>query len=96
MVLERAEVTVKAGAEDAFAKVMLEQGLNLLMSFEGVKAVNFGRGVESPTKFLFLVQWTSVEAHRTASSDPRFAAFQSLFTPYATNGVVEHFSLLAS
>ena len=93
MLLERTEIQVKAGVEEEFEAAMHERGLPLLTSVPGVKWAKIGRGVESPSKFIFLVEWDSMEAHGEFHKNPVRPEFLSLFAPYAESGAMEHFEM---
>ena len=93
MLLERSEIQVKAGLEEAFDGVMAEQGLPLLTAVPGVKWAKIGRGVENPTKFIFLVEWDSLASHKAFNESPAHPEFLKLFGPYAEGGVMEHFQI---
>jgi heme-degrading monooxygenase HmoA len=93
MLLERAEFMIREGAEDGFWTVMRERGLPILSGVPGVLTVSLGQGVESPRKFLLLVEWTSLEAHTAFTAMPVFAEFRSLFGPYSVGGAMEHFRM---
>lgn len=93
MLLERAEIQVKVGREEEFAGVMLERGLPLLTAVPGVKSAKIGRGVENPDKFMFLVEWDSLEAHAAFNKSIVHPEFLALFAPYAQGGAMEHFQI---
>lgn len=93
MLLERAELEIRSGLEEEFQQVMLERGLPLLNSVPGVKWSRIGRGVESPAKFMFLVEWESLEAHKAFNESSKSPEFRGLFAPYAVNGIMEHFRM---
>lgn len=93
MLLERAELEIKPGAEEAFLQVMLERGLPLLTAAPGVKWAKIGRGVESPAKFMILAEWESLEAHAAFNQSDAAPGFRQLFAPYAQGGAMEHFRM---
>jgi heme-degrading monooxygenase HmoA len=93
MLVERAELLIKEGSEEEFAKRMDDTGLDLLSGLDGVKAVSFGRGVENPGKFLLLIEWQSMDAHIAFKKDPRYAQFRALLAPFAVGGSMEHFDM---
>ncbi len=93
MLLERAELEIRPGAEEAFFQLMLERGLPLLKAVPGVKWAKLGRGVESPGKFMFLVEWESLDAHKAFNQSEVSPEFRSLFTPYSLTGKMEHFQM---
>jgi heme-degrading monooxygenase HmoA len=93
MLLERAELEVKPGSEDEFLGVMRRRGLPLLTAVPGVKWAKIGHGVESPQKFMFLVEWESLDAHKAFNQSEVSPEFRSLFAPYTLNGTMEHFRM---
>lgn len=93
MLLERSEIQVKPGLEEEFAEVMTGRGLPLLTAVPGVKWAKIGRGVESPSKFIFLVEWDALDSHAAFHKDPAHPEFLALFAPYAQGGVMEHFQM---
>jgi heme-degrading monooxygenase HmoA len=93
MLLERAEIDIRAGAEGAFLAAMDESGLPLLRAVPGVISARLGRGVENPSRFLFLVEWDRLESHDAFNADPVHDDFLALFAPHAVNGAMEHFQL---
>ena len=93
MLLERSEVSVKAGMAEEFDKVMNDRGLSILADFPGVIQVRLGRGVENPNKFMFLVEWKSLEAHSAFRESGVYRTFRQLFGPYTEGGAMEHFQM---
>ncbi|MEO3743299.1 antibiotic biosynthesis monooxygenase family protein [Plantactinospora sp. B5E13] len=93
MILEVALIDVVAGQEEAFAKAYAE-GHQLLATTPGCRSVRMTRGVESPSRFVLLVEWDSVEAHLENFRDSdRYPAWRDLIGPYfAAAPVVEHFT----
>lgn len=95
MILERAELPVKEGQEEAFAAMMVETGCALLGGAEGCHSVRVGRGVENPGKFILLLEWDSVEHHEAMTKTPVFADFVRIAGPYfAGPSNMEHFTIL--
>ena len=62
MVLEIADFTVKSGTEDAFAAAV-EAGLPHIAATPGFLGARLTRGIESPSRFVLLIEWESLEAH---------------------------------
>jgi heme-degrading monooxygenase HmoA len=95
MFIERAEIPVKEGMEDAFAAAMAGRGTAILAAAPGCSKVTVGRGVESPGKFILLLEWDTVESHIALTTTPAFDEFKSLVGPFfggAPN--MEHFEVL--
>lgn len=91
MVLEVAifDVTDADGFEAAYLGAR-----ELLLSSEGCRSARMTRGVESPTRFVLLVEWDSVEAHENnfRASD-RFPDWRAAIGPFfAEPPRVEHFT----
>jgi heme-degrading monooxygenase HmoA len=93
MLLERAELLIKEGQEEAFSSEMKNRGIQMLASFPGVISVNLGRGVENPGKFMLLVEWESMEAHGAYHKSPLCGEFRVLIGPFSKGGSMEHFRM---
>ena len=95
MVLEIAQIDVQPGAEEAFAAAYA-QARPLVASSEGCQSVRMTRGIESPSRFVLLVEWDSVAAHEGFRSSDRFGQWRALIGPhFAGPPVVEHFDDVA-
>ncbi len=93
MLIERSELIIKDGLEDDFAATMSERGIPLLSSMPGVIAVQFGRGVENPAKFMLLVEWSAMDAHTAFRINPVYPEFSQLLKPFVKAGAMEHFHI---
>jgi quinol monooxygenase YgiN len=94
MILERAEIPIKPGAEQHFHSAMLE-GRRILAGAAGCHAVKVGRGVENPGRFLLLLEWDSVAAHKAFTQTQEFGRFKALVGQYfAGPSSMEHFELI--
>lgn len=93
MVLEVALINVVAGQEPAFAEAYA-QARHTLASTPGCRGVRMTRGVESPSKFVLLVEWDSVDAHlENFRATERFQTWRDLIGPYFDGApLVEHFT----
>jgi heme-degrading monooxygenase HmoA len=92
MVLEVALIDVLPGHEDEFAAAYAK-GHPVLAGARGCRSVRMTRGIETPTRFVLLVEWDTVEAHeRNFRETERFTTWRSLIGPFlAAPPVVEHF-----
>lgn len=91
MVLEVALIDVTAGSEDAFAAAYA-QAAPLVAQTDGCRSMRMTRGIETPTRFVLLVEWDSVEAHEQFRASDRFAGWRALIGPhFAGPPHVEHF-----
>ncbi|PLK27816.1 antibiotic biosynthesis monooxygenase [Novosphingobium sp. TH158] len=93
MITEIATITVAAGSEEAFEVAMRNGGIAHLQACPGVGAVRFGRGVEDPSKFAFVVEWESLEAHGAVRDLESFRAFRAAMGTMTVGGAMEHFTL---
>jgi heme-degrading monooxygenase HmoA len=93
MVLEVALIDVVPGQEDAFAAAYVK-GHEVLSTTPGCRSVRMTRGIESPSRFVLLVEWDSRDAHLdNFRATDRFPAWRGLIGAYfATPPVVEHFT----
>jgi heme-degrading monooxygenase HmoA len=92
MVLEVALFDVIAGQEDAFAAAYLE-ARKQLENAEGSGQIRMGRGVETSTRFVLQVEWTSVAAHEAFRASDAFGIWRGLIGPHFANPPhVEHFT----
>ncbi|MEU5791265.1 antibiotic biosynthesis monooxygenase family protein [Micromonospora purpureochromogenes] len=92
MVLEVALIDVLPGHEDEFAAAYA-QAHGIITTVEGCRSVRMTRGIETPTRFVLLVEWDSVEAHeRNFRGTEAFDKWRALIGPhFAGPPRVEHF-----
>lgn len=93
MLLERTELTIREGQEEAFAAAMDERGMPLIRSVSGVVSAQIGRGVESPNKFLLLVHWRDMDAHMAFTQTSALQDLTAIMMPFAAGGAMEHFTM---
>jgi heme-degrading monooxygenase HmoA len=93
MVLEVALIDVVPGQEDEFAAAYAK-GHEVLVATPGCRSVRMTRGIESPSRFVLLVEWDSVEAHeQNFRQTDRFTTWRGHIGPYfAQPPLVEHFT----
>lgn len=91
MVLEVALIDVTDAA--GFAAAYLE-ARSILVQTPGCRSVRMTHGLESPDRFVLLVEWDSVEAHEdNFRQTERFARWRAAIGPFfAGPPRVEHFS----
>ncbi len=91
MVLEIAEFTITPGQEDDFAAAYRSASA-LLRDTPGFQSARMTRGIESPNRFVLLVEWDELESHTVnfRQSD-RFTRWRTLTRPfYAADPRVQH------
>jgi heme-degrading monooxygenase HmoA len=92
MVLEVGLIDVQEGREDEFAAAYAKAS-PILATTPGCRSVRMTRGVETPTRFVLLVEWDSVDAHLdNFRATERFTQWRGLIGPYFDGAPrVEHF-----
>jgi heme-degrading monooxygenase HmoA len=92
MVLEVALIDVLAGSEDDFAAAYAK-ARDILATTPGCQSVRMTRGVETPQRFVLLVEWETVDAHLdNFRATERFTTWRGLIGPYFDGAPrVEHF-----
>jgi heme-degrading monooxygenase HmoA len=93
MVLEIAEVTVRPGSEDAFVAAYRE-GVGEVRSSPGFRSIRVVRGIESPSRFVLLIEWDDLESHTVGFRESeRFTRWRSFIGPFFDGAPrVEHFT----
>lgn len=91
MVLEVADIAVLPGREDDFIAAY-RGSREQLASTPGCRSVRMTRGVESPSRFVLLVDWDSVDAHeQNFRATDRFVAWRTAIGQFfASPPHVEH------
>ncbi len=97
MVLEVGLINVLPGQEGPFAEAYAKAH-DALATTPGCRSVRMTRGIESPSKFVLLVEWDSVDAHiENFRATERFKTWRSLIGPYFDGApLVEHFEDVAA
>jgi heme-degrading monooxygenase HmoA len=95
MIIELAVIEVIAGREDDFAAAYVKAS-EYLAGAEGCISATMTRGVESPSRFVGIVRWESIEAHRTNfRGTDRYTAYANLLKEYlASPPSVEHYTVI--
>lgn len=91
MVLEVALIDVTPGAEQAFTEGY-RRVREALDTSPGCRSVRMTRGVESPSRFVLLVEWDDLADHQAFRDSERFVRWRAGIGPhFAAPPVVEHF-----
>lgn len=92
-VLEVAIIDVREGTHEQFVDAY--RGVrSVLAGTEGVRSIRMTHGVERPSRFVLMVEWDSVEAHRVNFRETeRWERWRAGIGPFfAHPPVVEHFT----
>ena len=91
MVLEVAIIDVTDGVQQQFAAAY-EQARHLVAVTPGCRSMRLTQGVETPTRFVLLVEWDRIESHEDFRSSERFGQWRGLIGPHFDGPPhVEHF-----
>jgi heme-degrading monooxygenase HmoA len=92
MVLEVALIDVKPASDSEF-KTSYHEARAALVASPGLISVRMTQGIESPARFVLLVEWESLEAHQGFRDSDRFAIWRAAIGPhFAQPPHVEHFA----
>jgi len=92
MVLEIALLEARPGAPAQLAAAYA-QARPLVADSSGCRSVRLTQGIETPTRFVLLVEWDSVEAHEAFRGSDRFPKWRALIGPHCAGPPqVEHFA----
>lgn len=97
MILEHAILPVLPGREAEFEAAFAEASA-IISSMPGFIDLALSRSIETPSAYLLLVHWESVEAHDPGfRGSPEYARWRELLHGfYEPFPVVEHFALVHS
>ncbi len=96
MILEHAILPVIPGREAEF-EAALAEAVPIIAAVPGFVDLQVSRSIESPSVYLLLVHWESVEAHAVGfRGSPEYARWRELLHHfYEPFPVVEHFAEVA-
>jgi heme-degrading monooxygenase HmoA len=91
MVLEVADIAVTPGSEQDFLAAF-HGAKGELASTPGCRSVRMTRGIESPSRFVLLVEWDRIESHlQDFRATDRFTRWRTAIGPFfARPPYVEH------
>lgn len=92
MVLEIADFTVQPGTEGDFADAVRE-GVKLVSDSPGFRTARLTHSIETPTRFVLLIEWDTLEAHTVEFRESEnFTRWRALVGPFFDGAPrVEHF-----
>ena len=91
MVTEIADFTVLADKQEQFADAVRE-GLRFVSDTPGFRSARLTRSIETPTRFVLLIEWDSVEAHTVGFRESEnFGRWRGVVGPFFDGApTVEH------
>lgn len=92
MVLEVALIDVTPGSEAGF-RSSYGQARALLAGSPGCQTIRMTQGIETPTRFVLMVEWVDLAAHEAFRAGGGFGQWRALIGPhFAHPPHVEHFA----
>ena len=93
MILESALLDVKPGEETAF-EAAIREARPLIAATPGFRSIKVQRCIETPNRYLLLVEWETLEDHTVGfRQSPRYEKWRALLHHfYAPFPRVEHFT----
>ena len=97
MILEIADFRIQPGQQAAFEAALREGIATALSQSPGFIRASVQRGVESPERYVLLVEWQTLEDHMQGfRSGPLFAVWRGLVGGFfASPPSMEHFQAMA-
>lgn len=96
MILEHADIRIDPSKSAAFEEAILRGVNTVIAQAKGFKGFQVQRSIESPGRYLLLIQWETLDNHTVdfRGSDA-FAQWRAIVGPFfAQPPVVEHFELV--
>jgi heme-degrading monooxygenase HmoA len=92
MVLEIADIAVLPGTEEEFSAAVRE-GIRYVSDTPGFRTARLTRCIETPGRFVLLIEWDSVEAHTVGfRQSENFGRWRGYIGPFLDGEPrVEHF-----
>lgn len=92
MILEHAVLDVVPGMQDAYEEAF-DEARHIIASMPGFRSLRLERCLEVPTRYLFLVEWDSLEAHTVGfRGSPQYERWRALlYRLYDPFPAVEHY-----
>ena len=92
VVLEVAEIYVTPGREAEFTAAY-RKARELVAASPGLRSIRMTQGIETPSRFVLLIEWDSVEAHEQGfRQTERYRKWREAIGPYFSRPpLVEHF-----
>lgn len=97
MILELADIRIKAGQNAAFEEAVQRGLATVISQTKGFKGFQINRGIESPERYILQIFWETLEDHTMGFREsPQFAQWRAIVGPFFTGPpMVEHFDLVA-
>jgi heme-degrading monooxygenase HmoA len=97
MILEIADIRIADGQQAAFDEAIQRGVRTVASSAKGFRGYKVNRSVETPTRYVLMIYWDTLEDHTVGfRQGPLFAQWRAIVGPFfASPPVVEHFELVS-
>lgn len=97
MILEVADIRIQPGQQAEFEEAIQLGIASVIMQAQGFVRAQVQHGIESPERYLLLIEWQTLEDHTVHfRGGPLFAEWRAIVGPFfASPPQVEHFELAA-
>lgn len=97
MILEVADIRIQPGQQAAFEEAIQLGIASVITRAKGFVRAQVQHGIESPERYLLLIEWQTLEDHTVHfRGGPLFAEWRAIVGPFfASTPQVEHFELAA-
>ncbi|HEX2011910.1 MAG TPA: antibiotic biosynthesis monooxygenase family protein [Roseateles sp.] len=97
MILEVADIRIRPGQQAAFEEALLRGVGTVISRAQGFQRYQLQHGIESPERYLLLIEWATLEDHTVHfRGGPLFAEWRAIVGPFfAEPPQVEHFETAA-
>ncbi|MGQ3113947.1 MAG: antibiotic biosynthesis monooxygenase family protein [Hydrogenophaga sp.] len=96
MILEHADIRIDPLKSSAFEEAILRGVSTVIAHSKGFKGYQVQRSIETPGRYLLLIQWETLEDHTVAfRGSDAFPQWRAIVGPFfAQPPVVEHFEVV--
>jgi quinol monooxygenase YgiN len=93
MILEVADFTIRPGTQEDFDRAIRHGVETIIAASPGFLRYEIQRGIESPERYLLLIEWERLESHTVDfRGSPAFVRWREVVGPFfARPPLVEHF-----
>ena len=98
MVLEVADIRIDPAKKADFEKAIEKGVREVIAKAKGFKNFKVQAGIESPGRYLLMIEWETLENHmQDFRASPAFAEWRAIVGPYfIAPTIMEHFDLVVS
>jgi heme-degrading monooxygenase HmoA len=95
MILEIAQFDILIGKEDLFEEAS-NMAKNVISLSKGFVSIEFQKCIETPTKFLALIKWETLEDHTIGFREsPLFMEWRAILSPFFNSAPIAlHYNLI--